>query len=154
VDRRRCRARCWQFADRCHDIRLRLEARDDLFDLPLALVGRFAKNVGVILLCEMRRQDADGTEMDAAICEERQYQREPSRRARSFDPVVRRMLGEMQHLRAVREHRGGPLSEVEPPRVELHERGDQMRGRAALTSGQTLHFRNQLAVGKTIMNEG
>ena len=101
----------------------------------------------------MRRQQPDSTEMYAAICEERQYHWEPPRRARSFDPVVRRMLGEMQDLGAVREHRGAPLPEVEPPRIELRERGDQMRSRLAFTSGETRHFSNQLAIGKTIINE-
>jgi len=91
--------------------------------------------------------------MDAAICQERQDHWETSRRARSLDAVVGCMLGEMQDLRAVREHRGAPLSEVEPPRIELRERGDQMRGSEAFTTGQTLHFRNELAVGTTIMNE-
>jgi hypothetical protein len=60
----------------------------------------------------------------------------------------------MKDLRAVREHRRAPLSEVEPARIELRQRGDQMRSRVPLTFGQTRHFSNQLAIGKTIMNEG
>jgi hypothetical protein len=130
-----------------------LEPRDNVLDLSFALVGCLAKNVGVILRCEMRRQEPDGTEMDPPICEQRQYHRKPPRRARSFDAVVRRMLGEMQDLSAVREHRGAPLPEVEPPRIEFGDGGNKLRSRVALTSGQTLHFSNQLAVGKTIMNE-
>jgi len=63
------------------------------------------------------------------------------------------VLGEMQDLGAVREHRGAPLPEVEATRIELRQRGDQMRGCVAFTSGQTVHLSNQIAVGKTIMNE-
>jgi len=44
-----------------------LETRDDLFNLSFALVRRLAKNVRMILLGQMRRQNADGAEMDAAI---------------------------------------------------------------------------------------
>jgi hypothetical protein len=81
-----------------------LETRDDLFDLSFALVGRLAKNVSVILLSQMRRQDPDRAEMDTAICEERQYQRKPPRSPSRFDTVVRGVLGEMQDLGAIREH--------------------------------------------------
>ena len=147
------RAHRWQFADRRGDIRPRLKARDDLLDLSLAFVRRLAKNVDVILLCEMRRQEPDRAEMNAAIGEVRQHHREPPRRTRSFDPVVRGVLGEVQDLGAVREHRGAALPEVEPPCIEFRERGDQTRSCVAFTSGETLHFSNQLAVGKTIMNE-
>jgi hypothetical protein len=59
----------------------------------------------------------------------------------------------MQDLGAVREHRGAALPEVEPPRIELRERGDQAGSRASFAFGETLDFSNQLAVGKTIMNE-
>jgi hypothetical protein len=130
-----------------------LEARDDLFDLSLAFVGCHTKNDSMNLLCEMWCQEPLGAEMDAAICEERQDHGESPRRARSFDPVVRRMLGEVQDLGAVREHRRAPLSEIEATRIELRQRGDQMRSCVAFTSGQTVHFSNQIAVGKTIMNE-
>ena len=92
----------WQFAQRRHDIRLRVKPRDDLLHLPFAFVDRLPKNVGVILVCKMRRQDPNGAEMDAAICEERQYHREPPRGTRRFDPIVRGMLGEMQDLGAGR----------------------------------------------------
>jgi hypothetical protein len=43
------------------------------------------------------------------------------------------------------------LPEVEPPYIELCERGDQTRSRVAFTSGQTLDLSDQLVVGKTIM---
>jgi hypothetical protein len=131
-----------------------LESRDNLLDLSFAFVGCLAKNHSVVLWCEMWSQQPDGTEVEDAIGEERQDHWEPPRRARGFDPVVRGVLSEMQDLRAVREHRRRALREVEPPRIELRERGDQMRSRVAFTSGQTRHFSNQLAVGETIMNEG
>jgi hypothetical protein len=54
----------------------------------------------------------------------------------------------VQDLGAIREHRGAPLPEVEPPRIELRERGDQTGSRVRFTLGETLHFGHQLAVGK------
>jgi hypothetical protein len=59
-------------------------------------VGRLAKNVSVVFLGQMRRQEADSAEVDAAVGEERQYSGEPPRGARGLDPVVRRVLGEVQ----------------------------------------------------------
>jgi hypothetical protein len=130
-----------------------LETCDDQFDLSFAFVGRLAKKVSVVLLGQMRRQEPDSAEMDAAVGEERQDHRKPSRRARGFDPVEGGVLGEVQDLRAVREHRRAALSKVEAPRIELSECRDQARSGLRFTSGEPLHFGDQLFVGEAIMNE-
>jgi hypothetical protein len=116
-------------------------------------VGRLAENVGVILLIQMRRQQPHGAEVDAAIYEERQYQRKPPRSASRFDTVVRGVLGEMQDLGAVREHGGAPLPEVEATRIELRQRGDQTRSRLAFAAGETFHFSDQLVVREAVRSE-
>ena len=129
------------------------QMRAAVFDLPLALVRRFAKDVTVILLRQMRRQEPDGAQMDPSVGEEGQDHWKPSRRARRFDPVVRGVLGEVQNLRAVREHRRAALPEVEPPRIELRECGDQASSGLRFTSGEPQHLGDQLFVGEAIMNE-
>ena len=107
----------------------------------------------MVLLCQMRRQESDCAEMDAAIGEECQDRREPACGTCGFDPVVRAVLGEVQDLGAIREHRGAALLEIEAPRIELRERGDQARSGLRFRSGEPLHLDDQLFVGEVIMNE-
>jgi hypothetical protein len=57
---------------------------------------------------------------------------EASRGAGRLDPSIRGVFGQVQDLRAVREERRAPGAEIETPRIELGERGDQVGGRVAL----------------------
>jgi hypothetical protein len=46
------------------------------------------------------------------------------------------VFGQVQDLGAVREERRAPGAEIEPPCIELGERGDQVGGHVALTFSQ------------------
>jgi predicted NUDIX family NTP pyrophosphohydrolase len=46
------------------------------------------------------------------------------------------VFGQVQDLGAVREERRAPGAEIEPPCIELGERGDQVGGDVALTFSQ------------------
>jgi hypothetical protein len=58
------------------------------------------------------------------------------RGARRLDPPIRGVFGQVQDLGAVREERRAPGAEIEPPCIELGERGDQVGGDVALTFSQ------------------
>jgi hypothetical protein len=64
--------------------------------------------------------------------------RERPRASRCLDAHVRRMLGEMEHLRAVCEQRGASLTKIESPRVDFREQRYEICRRGALVvSGAT-----------------
>ena len=55
--------------------------------------------------------------MDASIGEQFEDDRKAASRPRSFNTIEGRVLGEVKHLRAVGEHRGTPLAEIQPSRI-------------------------------------
>ena len=94
----------------------------------------------------MPGQQRHGGQRDRSLFEERQDGRELPRRPRGRDSSVGRVLGQMQHARAVGEQRCAALPQVEPPRVDLAETANQLRRRRALGAGEALDRRQQLAV--------
>ena len=84
-----------------------------------------AKNVVMIDVREMRRKQPHGAQMDATVRQQLENRGEAPRGSGRFDSIVRSVLGEMEHTRAVREHRRAALTEVQPARIEFSERGDQ-----------------------------
>jgi hypothetical protein len=71
-----------------------------------------------------------------------QEEGEVPRGARRLDPPIRGVFGEVQDLRAVGKERRTSGAEIEAPRIELGERGDQVNGDVALP------FRERTDVGK------
>lgn len=109
-----------------------MKTRDDFFNLPLGLVRCLAQHLHVIVVRQVRRKHPNGTEMDAAVLEQPKNDREPARGPRGFDAVVRGVFGQMKDLRAVREHRGASLAEIQPACIELGKRRDERRCRVLL----------------------
>ena len=72
--------------------------------------------------------------------------RESSGGPRGLDSPVRRMLRQMQHLRAVGEERRAALAQIQPALVELREQRDQADRRFALACGRDLDFCKELEV--------
>ena len=100
-----------------HDIPLRVQPCDQLPDFRLATMTRGIQDANMILRGEMACQQADGRERQRSFAQHVQDDRKLPRRARGFNPPVCRMLGEMQHLRAIGEERRAPL---DPDRAAWH----------------------------------
>jgi hypothetical protein len=64
--------------------------------------------------------------------------------------VVRGMLGQVQHLGAVREERRTAFTQVEAASIELRERGDEMGRCPAFALCEPCHFREQVAIGEIV----
>ena len=75
----------------------------------------------MIRLSQVGRKDPDRAQVKVTVREKPQDDREAASRASYFDPVVRRVLGEMEYLRAVREHGRAALMQVQAPCIELRE---------------------------------
>ena len=86
-------------------IRLGREARDLLFDLELGLVPGGLQQTRVVLISEMRLEQLKRRQRQRALLEQCEYDWELPGRASRRDPVIGRMLREMEHLGAVGEDR-------------------------------------------------
>ena len=91
-------------------------------------MARRVEQVAVILVGEVRREQADRGQRERALPETIQDQRKASCRAGRRDPMVRRRLREMEPLGAVGEERGAAVAQVQPARVEFRERRDEIGG--------------------------
>jgi len=102
----------------------------------------------VVLGREVRSQQPDGRQAHAALDQQLQDYRESPRGASDLDPVVRLVLGEREHMAAVREERGIALAEVDVTGVELCEVRDELGGGHALSRRETLDPCDELVVGE------
>ena len=96
----------------------------------------------------MYGQQCDGGQRDIAIGQARQDDRKTPRRAGGGDAAVRRRLGQMQHVGAVREERRIALGEIQPSRVQFREQAEQFCGRAAFACNDARGLVEQIAVGE------
>jgi hypothetical protein len=62
------------------------------------------------------------------------------------------VLGEVKHLGAVGEHRGTPLAEIQPPRIQFRERRYKLGDRFPLRRDEPGYFGNQFGIGKVLWN--
>ena len=74
--------------------------------------------------------------------------RQSPRRTRHLDAPERRVLGQVQRLRAEGEQRRVALGKIQTPRVHLHETPDQRRRRLPLTPREPRRFGQQFFVGE------
>jgi hypothetical protein len=117
-----------------------------LFDLPFALVARSVQNFKVILLSQMRREQAHRREVHESSGEHVQNHWMPAPGARGLDPSVGSVLGQMKNVRAVREERGTALTEVETTRVEFSEGRYEIGGCQALVCSKSFDLSEQFLV--------
>ena len=90
-----------------------MKRRDEQLDLPLALVPGAREHVGMILRCEVRREQLDGRQRQLAGGESLEDDRKAPGRPRDFNAVVRGGLGEMKRVGAIRDARSTPRSLVD-----------------------------------------
>ena len=64
--------------------------------------------------------------------------------ARGLDAAVGGVFGEVQDPRAIREERRTTFAEIEPPRVDFHQRRDEARRRLAFAHSEPPHFGEQI----------
>jgi hypothetical protein len=100
----------------------------------------------MILRRQVRRQETDRSQRDRPVGEQLQDDWKAARSASGLDPAISGMFREAKDLRAVREERRTALREIEPPRVKLHERRNQMSRRLPLEFGQPPDLDEQLVV--------
>jgi hypothetical protein len=82
-------------------------------------VLRRLEDLAMILVGEVRAKQPDGGQRERSLLEPSEDDREPLRRSRRLDPVIRRMLGKMQSLRAEDEERREALGQVKASLIEL-----------------------------------
>ena len=117
-----------------------------MLDVALGLVSRLEQELDVVVGGQVRRQERDRRQRHRAIAEHVEHAWTPARGSRRFDPPVRRVLGQMQHLRAVGEERRAALAQIQPALVELRQQCDQADRRGTLTRGRNLDLREEIAV--------
>ena len=103
----------------------------------LFLWRALAGTLSVIVWREMRRQQSDGRQREGTVADVLQDDRKPSRGPGGLDAVVRRVLRQVQRLRAVGKQRREPLGQIEPARIELDQEREKACGRASLSRGCT-----------------
>jgi hypothetical protein len=107
--------------------RLRRKSRGQLFDLALGLARRLRQETFVVLVREMRRKDAQSSQMNGAGTNRIEDRRPAPRCSGHVDPVVGRAFGESELLDAERDHGGERARRIEPPRVDLAEMEEEVR---------------------------
>jgi len=96
--RRTLRRRClWclrhrKLAHRWRHRRLWAQARNQVLDVPLALVACGLQNFAMVVRGQMRRQQTDGCQGDGSSFKQRQNDRKPPRGASGLDPPISGML--------------------------------------------------------------
>jgi hypothetical protein len=89
-------------------------------------------------------------EMQVPTPQRDQKLRELPRRPRDCDSFVGDAFCEVQHANAVVEHRGAGLLEIEPPRIDLAEMGDELGLEAVIALDQVVQLRQELIVRKAL----
>lgn len=125
-----------------------MQTCDEPLNVSLALVPRTRERLAMILRCEMRRQQADRRQRHRTLSHQLENDWKATSRPRRFDTVVRRVLGQMKSLRTVREQRRKAFAQIQPTRVELHQKRDQMRDGMPFRLDGALDVRQQVAIGE------
>ena len=100
----------------------------------------------------MGSNQARAREMKVPLLERRQNDRKLPSRPRDRDSFVRDTFGEVEHVDAIIEHRGARLLEVEPPRIDLPQMGDELGLEVVVALDQVVQMQQELSVGETLEN--
>ena len=92
----------------------------------------------MVLARQVRPEDVDRREVHRPVRQQVQDDRELPRRPRGGDAAVRRVLGQVEGLRAVAIERV-PIRERDVPRLELGEVRDELDGRDTLAPDERFH---------------
>ena len=102
------------------------------FDLRLRAMDRPGDEGIDVRIRQVRRQQAHGRQVEPPRGDVVEEGGEATRGARRMDALVRRAVGQVQHLHAVVVHRGACLGQVQPARIELGDVSEHDRGGGAL----------------------
>lgn len=128
---------------------LRRDRRDELLDLALGLVRRARENLVGVRVREVRYELADPARVQPAIAQHHEQGGIPPRSSRDGDSRIRLVLREVQHLRAIGEHRGG-LVDVRPALVHFGDVGDENGFDASRLAHELSETAEEIGVGKAL----
>jgi hypothetical protein len=120
------------------DVRSRGQVRGQYLDLALAPKPRLLHQSLEVLGPQVRRQEPQCAQVQGAVTQQVEDDREPAAQASGFDAVVSRVLGQPERPGAVRKQRAVTFSDMELARVELGELADELDGRPALARCEPL----------------
>lgn len=126
---------------------LRVQSRHQLLYLALRLVTNGIEHACAILGREMRRQQPHRRERQRPIVEPLENERELTG---GFDPSIRRVFGETQHLGAVGEERRAAFGQVQPADIERHQKRDELCGGVTFVGDGAAHTREEVSVRHVI----
>jgi hypothetical protein len=125
-----------------------LQPRHDLLDPTRLQMSRLIQYSSVVFLREVRGQHPDSGEVDIsrgeAVKDEWKLPRGPG----GLDPIVCRVLRQMENLGAVGKQRGEAFSQVEPPFIEDCEMRDEDGCGRSLLMRENFDPGNQLLIGQ------
>jgi hypothetical protein len=125
---------------------------DQLLHLALAATRRGGEQLAMVLCGQKTRQQRHRRDRQRSVDELLEDPGKQPTRARRLDPVVRGVVGQAEGVAAVLEERRMARTQVEPPRVELREMGDELRRRVPLVACAARHFCDQRTVGQVRRN--
>ena len=99
---------------------------------------------------EMGGDQARRRKMKVSTPERDQELRESSRGPRDRDSFVCDAFREVQHVDAVVEHRRARLFEIEPPRIDLAQMGDELGLEGVIALDQVVQLLQESTVGKAL----
>jgi len=101
-----------------------------------------------VLGVEHRREASNRCERKRPVLELLEQQRKSPHRARDLDPRVGGGLREVEQFRAVGEHRRATEAQIQPPKLDLGQVGDEVGRSRALLRRQLMDALVQLVVGE------
>jgi hypothetical protein len=152
--------RLGELPDEGRGVRPGVRSRHELLDLAPRLALRMGEKILVVLRGEVRREQAHRGEMKRTLQEHLEDDGVLAHGPGRFYPAVRGVLGQAQHLRAVREQGRASLAEEQAAGVDLGEVGHEVGCRLSLALGEFLRAGEQLVVveihdaGKKLMCHG
>ena len=133
-------------------VRLGEAVSDQLLDLALAATRRGSEQVAMVLGGQKTRQQPHRRDRQRPVDELLEDLGKQPRRSCCLDPVVSRILGQAENVAAIGKERRFARAQIEPPRVELRQMGDELRHRVSLVACAARHFCDERPVRQVRRN--
>ena len=137
-----------ELSDQGRNVRLRVDPRHQFFDLAPAPALGGRKDLAVVVTGQVAADEADGREVQRAIAEHFEDDRELPRGAGGFDPAVGGVFGKAKHFPAIFEHGPEACSTVQAALFDLGEMGDEFGRDVALARGESLGLVEEVTIGE------
>jgi hypothetical protein len=125
---------------------LRSEARNLVLNFAFRLVAGFLQQPMLILRRQMRSQQSERRQRETAIDEEIDHDGKRPHRPSGLDAVIGGVFRQVEHLGAEREERRAAFSQIQPARIELREKPDEMDRSVALVSGSSADSLEEISI--------